>query len=220
MTIKRDEVRVIINHIPNGKRVIVFDVGAYIGQWTAHVRMIHPRAEIHAFEPVRGHFEKFSANHRESIDAGKIAPNHCALYKEIGGKEINTFSWKEHNASFYKKHNRTLETKEIVMCDTVDCYCGRNDISRIDFLKIDAEGSDYEVLLGAAEMIKAHVIDKIQFEFWDPYDDNNGINRNMAAMTELLAGYDLFGIGYHDEVPVTAGTKEIYGNYLAIRKGL
>ncbi|CAN5721232.1 hypothetical protein BH10BAC3_BH10BAC3_33890 [soil metagenome] len=36
---------------------------------------------------------------------------------------------------------------------TLDSYCAEKEIERIDFLKIDCEGFDYKVLLGAKELL-------------------------------------------------------------------
>jgi hypothetical protein len=50
--------------------------------------------------------------------------------------------------------------------NTIDEYCKENDVDRIDFLKIDAEGLDYRILLGAKRMIEDNRIKYIQFEYW------------------------------------------------------
>lgn len=43
-----------------------------------------------------------------------------------------------------------------VSVDTLDALCGREDLQRLDFIKIDVEGSELEVLLGGARVIDAH----------------------------------------------------------------
>jgi hypothetical protein len=47
---------------------------------------------------------------------------------------------------------------------TVDSYC-ENKIDRIDFMKIDVEGHEFEVLKGAVNMINDSRVSMIQFEF-------------------------------------------------------
>ncbi|WP_371270960.1 FkbM family methyltransferase [Flavobacterium sp.] len=47
---------------------------------------------------------------------------------------------------------------------TLDNYCLKNKIHKIDFLKIDTEGFEIHVLEGAATMIENQAIDRIQLE--------------------------------------------------------
>lgn len=46
---------------------------------------------------------------------------------------------------------------EVVLTDrqiSIDQYCADNDIAAIDALKIDTDGGDYEVLVGADRMLR------------------------------------------------------------------
>ena len=51
----------------------------------------------------------------------------------------------------------------------VDQFCEENGVARIQFLKIDTEGQEMEVLQGASRMIQEGRIDFIQFEFGDTF---------------------------------------------------
>jgi FkbM family methyltransferase len=44
----------------------------------------------------------------------------------------------------------------LVQCCTIDNWVARNQIERIDFIKVDAEGHDIHVIEGAREVIKLH----------------------------------------------------------------
>lgn len=61
---------------------------------------------------------------------------------------------------------------------TLDKYA--EDIPRVDFIKIDAEGMDYRILLGGKETLKR--VKYIQFEWW------NGVQK----FVNLLRDFDLF----------------------------
>jgi len=55
--------------------------------------------------------------------------------------------------------------KERVFIDTIDNYCIKKNINEIDFLKIDTEGHELEVLKGAINLLKEERIKIIQFEY-------------------------------------------------------
>jgi FkbM family methyltransferase len=50
---------------------------------------------------------------------------------------------------------------------TLDRYVNEHRIPHIDFLKIDAEGLDYKIIIGAKETIEKNKVSFIQFEYWD-----------------------------------------------------
>ncbi len=56
-------------------------------------------------------------------------------------------------------------SEELVTVTTIDEFSEENALARIDLLKVDAEGHDFEVILGAREMLTKKAIDLIQFEY-------------------------------------------------------
>lgn len=65
------------------------------------------------------------------------------------------------------------------------------DFEHVDFLKIDAEGYDFKVLLGARELISARRVTLIQFEYNAPWAQTGS---TLSAAVQLLesAGYEVF----------------------------
>jgi hypothetical protein len=72
-------------------------------------------------------------------------------------------------SSVYSKHILTREianfNEELIKLDTIDNYCTQKNIAHIDFLKIDVEGFELNVLKGAKKMLENNAIEFIQFEF-------------------------------------------------------
>src|SRR5664280_1439440 len=60
--------------------------------------------------------------------------------------------------------DRSLASREVLVT-TIESYCHRNGISRIDLLKIDAEGYDFKVMLGSRAMLESHAVEVMQFEY-------------------------------------------------------
>ena len=54
---------------------------------------------------------------------------------------------------------------EEIQLRTLDNFCGEMGIHHIDLLKLDVEGYELKVLMGAQHLINSNSIDFIQFEF-------------------------------------------------------
>ena len=111
-----------------------------------------------------------------------------------------------------------MDQAEEVSVNTLDGFCKKNNISTIDFLKIDVEGNEYKVLLGAQKMIKAGKISFIQFEFGGTDIDARIF---FFDFFKLLSGnYNLYRILKNGLWPINhyKETDEIFftTNYLAV----
>lgn len=61
---------------------------------------------------------------------------------------------------------------EEIQIDTMDDFCQKNNIEKVDFLKMDVQGYEYNILLGAQNMLKNGKIEYIQFETDEPNIEN------------------------------------------------
>ena len=58
-----------------------------------------------------------------------------------------------------------MENTETIKLTTLDEYCVKNNIDWIDYLKMDVEGHEHDVLLGSKNMLESKKIGIIQYEF-------------------------------------------------------
>ena len=137
---------------------VVFDVGA---RGNTEFLEIHPDCEYHLFEP-----QKKYADHLKEVTKDKlnVYVNHCGLSDEPAKAQkfyanIESFIPHPFLDSTYEGEDYDLHT--------VSEYCWVHKIAQIDFLKIDTEGHDYRILLGAKDMLEQNRIKYIQFEYWD-----------------------------------------------------
>ena len=72
--------------------------------------------------------------------------------------------------------------------DTLDDYCGREDIGQIDLVKIDVEGHELSVLKGSTRMLSQGRIKRIQFEYGGTFIDARILLKDMF---EFLTPYNL-----------------------------
>ena len=152
----------------NQQSIILFDVGANCGDYSKELRSEFPNAEIFAFEPNPHTFEKLAKSLRSEND-------HCycvGMSHKVECQTIYTYvnELDSQHASIYKDvflnvHHATDISSIDIQLTTIDEFCEKNHIERIDFLKIDVEGYEFDVLLGAKRMLEKNRIHIIQFEF-------------------------------------------------------
>ena len=78
------------------------------------------------------------------------------------------------------------ETVE-VDCTTIDDFCKKNNIDHIDFLWMDTQGAEREVLTGAKKMLK-----NISFIYTEYYDEEMYENcAGLSEIKEILSEFEL-----------------------------
>lgn len=210
------------------RRVItptVIDVGANIGKYSDLIKVLAPEATIYAFEPHPQTYKRL----KESADRiGYMAVN-AACGAEIGSATLydhqdgRSEAGTEH-ASLIKDviesvHNDTSRSWE-TMVTTIDRFVDDNGVEHIDLLKIDVEGGEMNVLLGAADTLKKQMIDIVHFEF----NESNTISRVfMRDFYSLLHDFEFYRMLPDGLVPMGEYyplIAEIFGyqNVVAVRR--
>lgn len=164
---------------------IVFDVGANVGNWTALALSLNPALHIHCFEPSAATFRHLQAR---AFEKGKVSLNQLGLSASPGEMTLHVFEEAAGTNSLYRREGLLIEQTqtEQIHLDTLDAYCQRENITRIDLLKMDVEGHELRVLQGAAQMLFQGSIRQIQFEYGGSYIDARILLKDMF---ELLASY-------------------------------
>lgn len=151
------EAQLAYSHIKNREDPAIFDVGANIGTFTSWMSKAFPNGKIYSFEPQRLIFQ---------IICGNMAINNIDnvyLYNAALGKENKVLEIQEpdyfQNIDFgtFSLSKEVIEKKSkyksIIDLITLDDFVEKHQINNIDFLKIDAEGMDLDVLIGAKNSI-------------------------------------------------------------------
>ncbi len=144
--------------------MVLFDVGANVGEYTKCLVSLFPNAKIHSFEPAKGTFDTLSKN----VAGSNVTLNNIGISNEI---VRGTLYADKENSGLASLYNRQLDylglelgKKEEVELTTLDYYCEKNNIDVIDFLKMDIEGNEYKALLGAEHLLNEKKIGAIQIE--------------------------------------------------------
>lgn len=146
----------------------VFDVGANVGDWTALALKINPNLQIHCFEPSAATFQRL----HERDFKGSVKYINIGLSSAPGEATLYVFEHCAGTNSLYKRQGledgwglKAQQHKETIRLTTLDAYCQRSGIQMIDFVKVDVEGHELEVIRGAEGMLKQRRIKRIQFEY-------------------------------------------------------
>lgn len=211
-----------IRTIARKSPLLVFDIGANTGDYSNHIFQENPDATIYALEPHPDNFRKLLAG---KTNAGLTAINSAA------GAEPGHFSLYDYDqpegsqhASLYREVIEDLHAasaRELtVEVTTIDSLVQEKSVERIDLLKMDVEGNEYQVLLGARKTLAKGIIGVIHFEF----NEMNVISRTFFKdFVDLLEGYTFFRMLPDGLIPLgqySAANHEIfsYQNIIAIHE--
>jgi len=154
------------------KNLIVFDIGCYIGNFSRKIKrkFINKEIDFHLFDPNPNlKIKDFKYNNIALSNKKGNFDFHLNTFFPSTGSGLKTFvkedklwnfSRKIATLSFFKSF-KTFKVK----VDLLDNYCKEKNISSVDILKIDVEGSEIEVLQGATYILKNTNI--IQIEIYD-----------------------------------------------------
>jgi FkbM family methyltransferase len=221
------------NHHRNGEMKVVqklkkiynlktiFDVGANKGDWTQFAKsIVGDSVQFHCFEVVPDTFKKLQKNYSTNAN---VKLNNVGLSDSEGEFIIHYDSLNSGTATVYNPLFFGAEKSKInVRSIRGDSYVSENNVDKINFLKIDVEGMEPNVLRGFSETLKQGKIDIIQFEY--------GLV-NIQSKFLLKDAYEMLGV-YNFEIgkiyPTSVNFKNytyyderfIGGNYLAVKREL
>jgi FkbM family methyltransferase len=150
---------------------VIFDVGAFNGEWSQAVIQEHKNVCVHQFEPMEESFKVLSSLFVEGCKTNKIFQNNLALSDVRAKVKFYYYPFlpvlsTKYRRPKYIEDKFSLKVRECeVNTTTLDLYCEEKEIQKIDFLKIDAEGSELAILKGASSLLKEGKVKNIQFEY-------------------------------------------------------
>jgi FkbM family methyltransferase len=209
----------------------VFDVGANVGELTLlFSRFVGAGGVVHAFEPCGQTFERLESVCR-AASLRNVRLNRLALAEDENPVSLHVYE--DDYMSWNTRARRPLEDYGIdikplaieeTAATTLDLYCERNEVEGIDLLKIDVEGAELQVLLGARRMLVERRVRCVTFEFGQTTFDMGNSPERIAdylhdagyEVRNLVAGDPVFPGGasaqtasYSMHIATPAGAKSI-----------
>jgi FkbM family methyltransferase len=160
---------------------IVIDIGAHIGLFASYVGLRYPDIVIHSFEPFQDNFnlllKNLALNHVENVRAHNLALSADGRFLEMATNPKNSGGATCHARTL--THRRT----DMIPSTTLDHVFDALKPARCKLLKIDCEGSEYEVLLSTRSLAQ---VEYLSGEFH--------LNDSLASQ-----GYTVEGLRQHCE---------------------
>lgn len=213
------ELRTIHKLAAAGAVKTVFDVGANRGDWSELASQSFAQAQVHAFEIVPETFrhlqQRFGGN-------GRVRINEIGLAEEEGTLDVYFSPDRDVLATcvagFSESFHKYEPAKRAVPVTTGDLYCASHGVEKIDFLKVDVEGFEPQVLRGFGGMLERGKVDAIQFEYGYINIDTRFLLKDFyALLTQRNMTIGKIYPDYVDFRPYRHVDEDFYGpNYLAV----
>lgn len=190
--------RIINKYLKKLNIQIVIDVGSHKGEFfLSLMKDIKTIKKTILVEP-QNELLKHLFFIKNKLPKTKIDIEEYALGPKKGTKEIkinslsstSTLAKINHKSKWLKfknmlliKNNKNAIVKKTVLIETLDNLIEKNNIKKIDLLKIDTEGFEHEVLQGAKKSLKLKKIKAIMIE---KQLSNMYLNYNFKKVSKIL----------------------------------
>ncbi len=189
---------------------VLVDVGAHRGEYAALFLSTFPNGRVLCVEPSlmrsREIEERFGGR-VDVVNAAMSSTEGTAVMYDKGGEENSQ------HASLYKEVITDLWGMQAVSYEvsvvTLDSLAKSTRLPRVDLLKIDTEGSEYDILLGAQELISTNRVGVVQIEFNEMNLVSRRFVRDFRAILPHHAPFRLLPHGLL-EVPHSALDSELF----------
>lgn len=153
------EERFLRRWLPTAGEGVLFDIGANHGSYTRFLRQLSPGSQIYSFEP---HPKTFASLQQRVAAAGVTLVN-MAVSDTSGTMQLYDFAESDGStqASLAQASVGLFDSNTVshtVETTTIDAFMAKSSIDTIDFLKVDTEGFDINVLRGGKNALSRGAI--------------------------------------------------------------
>lgn len=136
---------------------VVLDIGANVGYFSFWVKQLYPNATIIAVEPVPANFALLEKNLCQFKD-GKVFSEQCAITGEkaqsitinLASENQNTVIATTKESFFEHENVQKIKVKAMTIRELIAKF----SLKKVDILKMDCEGSEYDIFYNDPEIVK------------------------------------------------------------------
>ena len=167
---------------------VVIDCGAHIGLYSRLAsRIVRSKGKVLALEP-NPEALGFLKRNLADADAAAVEIRQTALYRKAG--EMNLYLGRDGRSGYSSLVNAGVSDLSVtVPVTTLDRLLEEAGLPRADFMKIDVEGAEVDVLAGAEESVAKGAVPLLQVEFTER--NLQAVGRSTADLKDAFeaAGY-------------------------------
>lgn len=164
--------------------LVIFDIGANIGQSIERFKKNFPDPYIYSFEPqpetysaLKAKYDNDPKCHLYNLGLGSV--NDKIIFYDMPDKRHGSFI--KFNPKGAPSHTYTMGLKNplginneiLVDVTTINKFCANKNITNIDILKIDTQGYEVEVLKGGLDVLQNVRAIELEVMFSDLYPDHS-----------------------------------------------
>jgi len=198
--------------------VIVVDIGAHHGFYTLIAsKKVGPDGRVLAFEP-SGRERKKLVRHLRLNQCTNVKIWDCALGRAEGTADLFVVACTETGCNSLRPPNTSHPTTSVpVKVETLDKCLSREGVEHVDFIKMDVEGAEIEVLNGATRLLDRRPRPVLMCEVYDIRTAPWGYPAR--AIVDFLSqrGFRWFSLTDDHKLRLVASeSTEFAGNYVAV----
>ena len=164
----------------------VLDIGAYHGEWTSEAIKVFPDS----------HFLMIEANPEKEDILASVCKKLQGVEFEIAllASESNLskeFNLLENGSSVLEEFNEANGRKICLATSTVDALLGKHSIEKVDFIKIDVQGYELEILRGAERYLETCEVILSEVSLM-------ALHKNCPLLVDVVDFMDRFGYCAYD----------------------
>lgn len=168
---------------------LVFDIGANVGNFAMYA-VKTGASRVVAFEPVQKNYElmlkNIQNNNMPQVEAHMLAVDGDSGVVTMHMSEVDTAHSITHEA-FDQQGDISVEAV------TIEQFCQKHSISKIDFLKVDCEGAEYQIFEKISDQMLG-LINKVAIEHHERF-----VHRDHKEISDRLknAGFTVIELPDH-----------------------
>jgi FkbM family methyltransferase len=177
-----------------GKHTVV-EIGANIGTFAIYAATTEPNVRLYSFEPIKSNYDFLVKNIEENHCQDRIIPFNLGVASKKGKRKFYLASSPEH--SLYRDNGCDPSGESVsIDCLSLNEILTANSISKVDLLKINAEGAEYEILYSTSKE-SFDKIDEIRMEYHKQSTENHNLECLMSFLKRM--GYATTYLYEHKE---------------------
>ena len=179
------------------EKLLLIDVGANDGKWAERFLKFFPNTKVIAFEPTSLPFERLKKRfeNNKDIEIHRFAISNVNVRAPIfigTSDTLSSFEKYEDEVNIFYQ-NKYTHTEE-VECKTLDSFRIKKD-ERLICLKVDTQGHEVEVFLGATELLPQVDLCIVEVSFVKEYKDKEP---SFVEVAGRLRRADLYPVVFQD----------------------